>query len=111
MVMERKFIHSCGSVGRLEDVVVSDQYRYVPEIIHSFLLKCSLIPRGKQLGKLVVCLASELAVKLGCYKVTLNCADKMIKFYTSLGYKSEMGNNNYMCIRVESAKARLEQQA
>merc|ERR1712066_103772 len=93
MVMERKFIHSCGSVGRLEDVVVSDQYR------------------GKQLGKLVVCLASELAVKLGCYKVTLNCADKMIKFYTSLGYKSEMGNNNYMCIRVESAKARLEQQA
>ena len=28
MVMERKFIHSCGSVGRLEDVVVSDQYRY-----------------------------------------------------------------------------------
>lgn len=30
MVMERKFIHSCGSVGRLEDVVVSDQYRYSP---------------------------------------------------------------------------------
>ena len=28
MVRERKFIHSCGSVGRLEDVVVSDQYRY-----------------------------------------------------------------------------------
>merc|ERR1711910_259028 len=74
LVLERKFIHSCGSVGRLEDVVVSDQYR------------------GKQLGKLVVCLASELAVKLGCYKVTLNCADKMIKFYSSLGYSSEMGN-------------------
>merc|ERR1711983_359920 len=32
MVMERKFIHSCGSVGRLEDVVVSDQYRY---LLHS----------------------------------------------------------------------------
>merc|ERR1711877_22714 len=46
MVMERKFIHSCGSVGRLEDVVVSDVYR------------------GKQLGKLVVSLASLLAVKL-----------------------------------------------
>merc|ERR1711862_771155 len=74
MVMERKFIHSCGSVGRLEDVVVSDVYR------------------GKQLGK--------LAVKLGCYKVTLNCNDKMIKFYSSLGYKSEDVNSNYMCIRV-----------
>ena len=84
MVMEKKFIHSCGSVGRLEDVVVSDVYR------------------GKQLGKLVVSLASLLAVKLGCYKVTLNCNDKMIKFYSSLGYKSEDGNSNYMCIRIHS---------
>merc|ERR1712218_171029 len=83
MVRERKFIHSCGSVGRLEDVVVSDQYR------------------GKQLGKLLVATASLLAVKLGCYKVTLNCNDKMIKFYASLGYKSEDGNSNYMCIRVQ----------
>jgi len=82
MVMERKFIHSCGSVGRLEDVVVSDVYR------------------GKQLGKLVVSTATLLAVKLGCYKVTLNCNDKMIKFYSSIGYKSEDGNSNYMCIRV-----------
>merc|ERR1719225_2059953 len=83
MVRERKFIHSCGSVGRLEDVVVSDDYR------------------GKQLGKLLVATASLLAVKLGCYKVTLNCNDKMIKFYASLGYKSEDGNSNYMCIRVQ----------
>merc|ERR1712241_324794 len=73
MARERKFIHSCGSVGRLEDVVVSDDYR------------------GKQLGKLLVATASLLAVKLGCYKVTLNCNDKMIKFYASLGYKSEDG--------------------
>ena len=33
MVMERKFIHSCGSVGRLEDVVVSDQYRYLLHLV------------------------------------------------------------------------------
>ena len=51
LVRERKFIHSCGSVGRLEDVVVSDDYR------------------GRQLGKLLVTTASLLAVKLGCYKV------------------------------------------
>ena len=60
MVRERKFIHSCGSVGRLEDVVVSDQYR------------------GKQLGKLLVVTASLLAVKLGCYKVGLKT---QISFY------------------------------
>ena len=29
--------------------------------------------RGKQLGKLVVSLASVLAARLGCYKVTHNC--------------------------------------
>ena len=51
LVLERKFIHSCGSVGRLEDVVVSDKYR------------------GRQLGKLLVTTTSLLAVKLGCYKV------------------------------------------
>ena len=58
--------------------------------------------RGKQLGKLVVAVTSLLATKLGCYKITLNCNDKMIKFYNKLGYKSEDGNTNYMCIRLES---------
>ena len=102
---ERKFIHSCGSVGRVEDVVVSSAYR------------------GKQLGKLAVNLATALAARLGCYKVTshtilkyrilgiinslsfkvtLNCADSMTKFYASLGYRSEEGNSNYMCIRLDS---------
>jgi len=82
LVVERKFIHQCGQVGRLEDVVVSDQYR------------------GRQLGKLVVSVCSLLAFKLSCYKMTLNCQDKMIKFYSSLGYKSEEGNDNYMCVRL-----------
>merc|ERR1719320_459543 len=83
LVVEKKFIHCCGQVGRLEDVVVSDVYR------------------GKQLGKLVVATTSLLATKLGCYKITLNCNDKMIKFYSAMGYKSEDGNANYMCIRVQ----------
>merc|ERR1712154_462406 len=50
----------------------------------------------------IVSVASLLAVKLGCYKVTLNCDDAMIKFYSSLGYKSEAGNSNYMCIRIQN---------
>ena len=57
---ERKFIHSCGSVGRVEDVVVSSAYR------------------GKQLGKLAVNLATALATRLGCYKVTHNCGEYKI---------------------------------
>ena len=35
------------------------------------------------------------------FKVTLNCADKMVKFYNSLGYSCEQGNANYMCIRLD----------
>ena len=54
LLLERKFIHSCGSVGRLEDVVVSEAYR------------------GRQLGKLLVTAANLLAVKLGCYKVEMS---------------------------------------
>jgi hypothetical protein len=33
-------------------------------------------------------------------QVTLNCSDKMVGFYESLGYKLEEGNANYMCIRL-----------
>ena len=54
LLLERKFIHSCGSVARLEDVVVSEAYR------------------GRQLGKFLVTAANLLAVKLGCYKVEMS---------------------------------------
>merc|ERR1712141_638335 len=64
-------------------IVVSDEYR------------------GRQLGKLLVSSCSLLAKRLDCYKVTLNCADKMVKFYNSLGYSCEQGNANYLCIRLD----------
>jgi glucosamine-phosphate N-acetyltransferase len=82
LVVEKKFIHECGKVGRVEDVVVSNEYR------------------GRQLGKLAVGIMQPLAKKLGCYKVTLNCTDDMIKYYTGLGYKCEEANANFMCMRL-----------
>jgi len=81
LVVEQKFIHECALRGRLEDVVVSDDYR------------------GKQLGKLIIMTATLLAQHLNCYKVTLDCKDIMIPFYTRLGYALEPGNSNYMQIR------------
>ena len=42
-------------------------------------------------------MTSAIDVKLS--QITLNCNDKMIDFYASLGYRSEEGNSNYMCIR------------
>ena len=82
LVVEQKFIHECSQVGRVEDVVVSDQYR------------------GRQLGKFLVASAVLLAHKLHCYKVTLNCADKMVKFYNGIGFQCEEGDANFMVIRL-----------
>jgi len=81
LVIEHKFIHECGLRARLEDVVVNDTYR------------------GKQLGKLIVVTVTLLAEHLGCYKMSLECKDSLVKFYTSLGYVLEPGNGNSMHIR------------
>ncbi|XP_050667953.1 probable glucosamine 6-phosphate N-acetyltransferase isoform X2 [Leptidea sinapis] len=81
LTVEQKFIHNCSLRGRLEDVVVNDTYR------------------GKQLGKLIVVTVSLLAQELGCYKMSLDCKDKLIKFYETLGYKLEPGNSNAMNMR------------
>ncbi|KAL5285466.1 GNPNAT1 family protein [Megaselia abdita] len=83
LVIERKFIRGCGLRGRLEDVVVNNTYR------------------GKQLGKLIVVTVTLLANHLGCYKMSLDCKDKLIPFYTSLGYLLEPGNSNSMTIRYD----------
>ena len=82
LVVEQKFIHGCSQVGRVEDVVVSDQFR------------------GRQLGKFLVASAVLLAQKLHCYKVTLNCTDKMLKFYNGIGFKCEDGDAIFMVIRL-----------
>ncbi|XP_037953666.1 probable glucosamine 6-phosphate N-acetyltransferase isoform X2 [Teleopsis dalmanni] len=83
LIVEKKFIHNCATRGRLEDVVVNDTYR------------------GKQLGKLIVVTVTLLAQQLGCYKMSLDCKDKLIKFYETLGYELIPGNSNSMTIRYE----------
>ncbi|XP_023945738.1 probable glucosamine 6-phosphate N-acetyltransferase [Bicyclus anynana] len=83
LTIEQKFIHNCSVRGRLEDVVVNDTYR------------------GKQLGKLIVVTVSLLAQAVGCYKMSLDCKDHLIKFYNTLGYKCEPGNSNAMNMRFE----------
>lgn len=78
---ELKFIRGCAKRGRLEDVVVNNEYR------------------GKQLGKLIVSTITLLAKQVGCYKIGLDCKDEMKAFYSSIGYGSEKGNDNSMIIR------------
>lgn len=100
LFIEYKFIHDAGMVrdycsrcveqiytkhylqrGRLEDVVVDKEYR------------------GRHLGKLLVDAVTQLSKQIGCYKISLDCNDKVIDFYKSLGYVSEPGRANTMVIR------------
>ena len=69
LVVESKFIHECGRVGHLEDVVV-----------HAGL-------RGKGLGKKLVDRITQLAGERGCYKILVDCTHANIAFYESCGYK------------------------
>ncbi|XP_011305759.1 probable glucosamine 6-phosphate N-acetyltransferase [Fopius arisanus] len=84
LVVEQKFIHNCALKGRLEDVVVNTTYR------------------GKQLGKLLVTTIAQLAKRLQCYKLSLDCRDRLIPFYEILGFKREPGNANAMNMRIEA---------
>lgn len=79
--VEFKFIHQTSLRGRIEDVVVDDGYR------------------GKQLGKLLLESVKLLARHVGCYKLSLDCKDSMIKYYNSLQFICEPGNSNTMIIR------------
>lgn len=75
LVIEWKFIHEASSRGRVEDVVVDESQR------------------GKKLGQLLNVVLVQLAKKLGVYKLSLECKDKLIPFYSKFGYKLDDGNN------------------
>ncbi|XP_075223037.1 glucosamine 6-phosphate N-acetyltransferase isoform X3 [Lycorma delicatula] len=81
LIVEQKFIHNCAVRGRIEDIVISDEYR------------------GRQLGKLLIATLTLLGEELKCYKVSLECKDSMVPYYTSLGFRNEAGNSNYLQIR------------
>ncbi|ESP01619.1 hypothetical protein LOTGIDRAFT_180290 [Lottia gigantea] len=80
LVVEFKFIHNAGARGRVEDVVVSKDYR------------------GKQLGKLLLDCLTLLAPKVGCYKLSLECKDPLVDFYTTFGFSKE-AQQNYLVQR------------
>lgn len=76
LVLEWKFIHQCGTRGRIEDVVIDE--------------KC----RGKSFGKLLNKTLAKLAHDhFGVYKLSLECKDSLISFYGQFGYKVDVGNN------------------
>ena len=71
IVIEHKFIHSCGLVGHIEDIVIAPD------------------ARGKHLGQLLIDHLTHIAHHCGCYKVILNCTDNVKPFYEKCGYQQK----------------------
>jgi glucosamine-phosphate N-acetyltransferase len=69
LILEQKFIHGGGLVGHLEDVAVNKD--------------CQVHGVGTALVRHVM----EEARKHGCYKVILNCQERLVPFYTRLGFR------------------------
>ncbi|KAH6563594.1 hypothetical protein BASA50_001631 [Batrachochytrium salamandrivorans] len=64
--VERKFVHSNGLVGHIEDIVTHSDYR------------------GMNLGRLVIDTLKYIGKRTGCYK--MDCSDKNIPFYIKCGF-------------------------
>jgi len=69
LFIENKIIHGCGKVGHIEDIVVYPSYK------------------GKQLGSLIVNSLVKYANDRQCYKVILDCDNKLINFYDKCGFE------------------------
>jgi glucosamine-phosphate N-acetyltransferase len=68
LLVEQKFIHGGGKVGHIEDVSVRKEYEgngVASEMINSLI---------------------EVAKENGCYKIILDCKDKLLPFYGKLGF-------------------------
>ena len=69
LITEKKFIHSLGAVGHIEDIAVArDQ-------------------QGKKLGLRLIQALDYVAEKVGCYKSILDCSDANEGFYLKCGFR------------------------
>ncbi|XP_049266948.1 probable glucosamine 6-phosphate N-acetyltransferase isoform X3 [Rhipicephalus sanguineus] len=84
---ELKFIRGLATRGHIEDVVVSSEYR------------------GRNLGKLLIQTLVRLGKRLGCYRLTLDCKDTVVKFYANNGFALEPGSSNSMSLRFAAAQS------
>ncbi|GAB5593225.1 hypothetical protein Unana1_08125 [Umbelopsis nana] len=71
LLAEYKFLHECGKIGHIEDVVVHDSQR------------------GKKLGQRLIEQLQYIGRAIGCYKVILNCTVENVPFYEKCNLKKK----------------------
>lgn len=71
LIIEQKFIHNGGKIGHIEDVAVRKGFE------------------GKGIGKGIIIKLISLAKEDGCYKVILDCDERITKFYEKIGFKKK----------------------
>ncbi|KAB8231884.1 acyl-CoA N-acyltransferase [Aspergillus alliaceus] len=69
LLVERKFIHSLGMVGHIEDIAVDQSQQ------------------GKKLGLRIIQALDYVAANVGCYKSILDCSEHNEGFYLKCGFK------------------------
>jgi glucosamine-phosphate N-acetyltransferase len=71
LLVERKFIHSNGLVGHIEDIVTHSDYR------------------GLNLGRIVIETLKGIGKSVGCYKIILDCSTSNVPFYQKCGFEKK----------------------
>ncbi|UZP37975.1 hypothetical protein NXS19_005791 [Fusarium pseudograminearum] len=69
LITERKFIHSLGAVGHIEDIAVAKDQQ------------------GKKLGLRIIQALDYVAEQVGCYKSILDCSEANEGFYVKCGFR------------------------
>ncbi|CEJ89561.1 Putative Glucosamine 6-phosphate N-acetyltransferase [[Torrubiella] hemipterigena] len=69
LMVERKFIHSLGRVGHIEDIAVAKDQQ------------------GKKLGLRMIQALDYVAKNVGCYKTILDCSETNEGFYIKCGFR------------------------
>ncbi|EAW08859.1 glucosamine 6-phosphate N-acetyltransferase [Aspergillus clavatus NRRL 1] len=69
LIVERKFIHTLGMVGHIEDIAVEKGQQ------------------GKKLGLRIIQALDYVAERVGCYKTILDCSEANEGFYIKCGFK------------------------
>lgn len=69
LLIEQKFIHNGGKAGHIEDVVTRREYE------------------GRGVAKEIIKELINIAKENECYKIILDCDEKVIKFYEKIGFR------------------------